>query len=35
MALTDTTIRKVKPDTKARKLFDERGLYLLITLDGG
>jgi integrase len=34
MALTDTAIRKAKPATKARKLFDERGMYLLVTTDG-
>ena len=34
MALTDTAIRNAKPETKVRKLFDERGLYLLVTPDG-
>jgi integrase len=33
--LTDTAIRNAKPETKPRKLFDERGLYLLITPHGG
>jgi integrase len=35
MALTNTAIRNAKPETKARKLFDERGLYLLVAPDGG
>jgi integrase len=35
MALTDTQIRKAKPTEKARKLFDERGLYLEISPRGG
>jgi integrase len=36
MALTDTAIRNAKAtENKARKLFDERGLYLLVTPDGG
>jgi integrase len=35
MALTDTAIRNAKPQTKARKLFDERGLFLLLTPGGG
>jgi integrase len=35
MPLTDTAIRNAKAETKARKLFDERGLYLLVTPDGG
>ena len=33
--LTDTAIRKVKPAGKALKLWDERGLFLLITPTGG
>jgi integrase len=33
--LTDTAIRQTKPGTKARKLFDGLGLYLLITPAGG
>jgi len=28
MPLTNITIRKTKPEAKARKLFDERGLFL-------
>jgi integrase len=35
VALTDTAIRKAKPAEKALKLFDERGLFLLITPPGG
>jgi integrase len=35
MALTDTAIRNAKAETKARKLFDERGLYLLVSPDRG
>lgn len=35
MALTDTAIKKAKPEAKARKLFDERGLFLLVTPTGG
>lgn len=35
MPLTDTAIRKAKPDTKQRKLYDERGLFLLISPKGG
>jgi len=34
MALTDTTIRLAKPDTKDRKLADGKGLYLLVTASG-
>jgi hypothetical protein len=30
MALTDIAIRNTNPETKARKLFDQRGLYLLV-----
>ncbi len=33
--LTDTAIRRAKPEPKARKLFDERGLYLIVTPGGG
>ncbi len=32
--LTDTAIRNVKPPERPRKLFDERGLYLLLNPDG-
>jgi integrase len=33
--LTDTAIRDAKPRDKAYKLFDERGLYLLVAPTGG
>jgi len=33
--LTDTAIRNAKPSDKARKITDERGLYLLVTPSGG
>ncbi|QBB70631.1 DUF4102 domain-containing protein [Pseudolysobacter antarcticus] len=35
MALTDTAIRKAKPEAKARRLFDGGGLYLEISPKGG
>ena len=35
MALTNTAIRTAKPESKPRKLFDERGLFLLLTPKGG
>jgi len=35
MALSDTAIRKAKPSEKPIKLFDERGLFLLIAPSGG
>lgn len=35
MALTDTAIRKAKPADKPFKLFDEKGLFLLVTPTGG
>lgn len=35
MALTDTTIRNAKPGAKPVKLFDERGLFLIVTPTGG
>ena len=35
MALNDTKIRSTKPSEKPMKLFDEGGLYLLITPSGG
>lgn len=35
MPLSDTAIRKLIPSEKARKLSDERGLYLLIQPTGG
>lgn len=34
MSLTDTTIKNVKPGVKPHKLFDERGLFLLVTPEG-
>jgi integrase len=35
MALTDTAIRNAKPGAKPFKLFDERGLFLIVTPAGG
>jgi len=35
MPLTDTAIRNTKPGAKPVKLFDERGLFLLVTPAGG
>jgi integrase len=35
MALTDTTIRNTKPTEKQFKLYDERGLFLVVTPSGG
>ena len=35
MALTDTAIRNAKPSEKPRKLTDEKGLFLLVTPNGG
>jgi integrase len=35
MALSDATIRKAKPAQKPFKLFDERGLFLLVSPTGG
>jgi len=35
MPLTDTAIRNAKPGDKPAKLFDERGLFLLVTPSGG
>ena len=35
MALSDTTIRSAKPSEKPKKLFDERGLFLLVQPSGG
>ena len=35
MPLTDIAIKKVKPTEKVTKLFDERGLYLQISRNGG
>ncbi|MDQ3259654.1 MAG: Arm DNA-binding domain-containing protein, partial [Pseudomonadota bacterium] len=35
MALTDTAVRNVKPGPKPAKLFDGRGLFLMVTPAGG
>ncbi|HGX94086.1 MAG TPA: DUF4102 domain-containing protein [Candidatus Tenderia sp.] len=35
MPLTDTAIKKAKPKGKQYKLFDERGLFLILTPKGG
>ncbi len=35
MPLTDTAVRNAKPGTKPAKLFDERGLFLIVTPAGG
>ena len=35
MALTDPAVRSAKPGAKPRKLYDERGLFLLVTPKGG
>lgn len=35
MPLTDTAIRNAKPKVKPRKIFDERGLFLLVQPSGG
>src|SRR5579862_9292394 len=35
MPLTDAAIRKAKPNLKATRLFDQRGLYLEISPNGG
>lgn len=35
MPLTDTAIRNAKPSPKPVKLFDERGLFLIVTPSGG
>ena len=35
MPLSDTFIRKAKPESKPIKLFDGRGLYLELTPKGG
>lgn len=34
MALTDVTVKNIKPDIKAKKYSDERGLYLLVDSNG-
>jgi len=35
MPLTSTSVRNTKPEAKQRKLFDERGLFLLVKPNGG
>ena len=35
MSLTDTAVRNAKPGAKPAKLFDERGLFLIVTPAGG
>lgn len=35
MALTDTAVRNARPGAKPIKLYDERGLFLLVSLAGG
>jgi hypothetical protein len=35
MPLTDTAIRNAKPGAKPAKLFDERGLFMIVTPTGG
>ena len=35
MPLTDTAVRNAKPGTKPAKVFDERGLFLIVTPAGG
>ena len=35
MSLTDTAVRNAKPGAKPAKLSDERGLFLLVTSEGG
>jgi integrase len=35
MALTDTGVRNAKPGTKPVKMFDERGLFIIISTKGG
>lgn len=35
MALTDTAIKNAKPGEKPKKMFDERGLFLLVQPSGG
>lgn len=34
MPLTDASIRSAKPGAKDRKMFDEKGLYLLVATSG-
>nr|WP_286169969.1 Arm DNA-binding domain-containing protein [Rhizobium sp. NFACC06-2] len=35
MALTDIQVKNAKADSKPRKLSDEKGLYLFISVAGG
>ena len=35
MALTDTALRNAKPTDKAFKLYDEKGLFLIVNPNGG
>jgi hypothetical protein len=35
MPLTDTAVKNIKPGAKPVKLFDERGLFILVTPTGG
>jgi len=35
MALSDTALRNAKPADKPYKLYDERGLYLIVNPNGG
>ncbi len=35
MPLSDLAVRNAKPTTKSRKLFDGRGLFLIVTPAGG
>ncbi|WP_229008448.1 Arm DNA-binding domain-containing protein [Methylophilus sp. Leaf408] len=35
MALSDTALRNAKPADKPYKLYDERGLYLIVNPGGG
>ncbi len=34
MSLSHTTVKNAKPEAKSRKLFDERGLFLLVNPNG-
>ncbi|MCX7153059.1 MAG: Arm DNA-binding domain-containing protein, partial [Proteobacteria bacterium] len=35
MPLSDTAVRNAKPGEKPAKMFDERGLFLIVTPAGG
>ncbi|MGA7181257.1 MAG: Arm DNA-binding domain-containing protein [Thiobacillaceae bacterium] len=35
MPLSDTAVRKAKPGEKARKMMDAKGLFLIVTPEGG